>query len=351
MVAAITSRARASMLAAILPAAFALFTSCSIIEAHPFPDYLSGIEKEIDISDRIQTVLKSAVSARYEIGNVTTSSGDRVLVLVDPVVSEPTEGSPTPALLIFDRTLGYLATVVPQSPLGYVGRPYAVTADGNILSGDTVFDPTTGELKDFDPSPTVFVGFLNPTGLAGYGFPASIGGAPHTVVVSLPAGQSSAATLTVEIYDDIWSAPNDYVLNIVSNPSTSQQSYLLNGARLESDGDTLTLLVRDKATNAISVVRTSLAAVTSSSAPALLDTAPVASIDGTAATAYVTDGDIVLHRTAGSFERYSADGKSMSSSVTSDRRTGVVYGFSPDGAYLYRLDPATGSFLLIRSWW
>lgn len=341
MVAAGASRIGQSALFVALSTALALLSSCSIFGAHPFPDYLSGIEKEVNISARINAILKTAVSARYEIGNVSTSAGERVLVLVDPMVSEPTEGSPTPQLLIFDRALQYLGSVVPESPLGYVGRPYAAAADGNILSGDTVFDPSTGNLTQT----------LSPTGLAGYGFAASVGGTPLTVVLSLPAGESSSATLAVKTYDDLWTAPTDYTLNIAPDPSTAQTSYVLSGVRLESDGDTVTILVHDSATDVISVVRTSLAAITSGTAPALLSADPVASIDGKAAATYVTRSDVVLRRTTGSFERYSADGTMMTSKVTADRRSGVVYGFSPDGAYLYRLDPATGAFLLIRSWW
>lgn len=317
----------------------ALLASCSFFGAHPFPDYLGGLEKRIDISERIQGVLKTAVSARYEIGTVATPNGDRVLVLVDPAVSEPVAGSPTPALLVFDRSLEYIGSVAPESPLGYVGRPYAFAADGNILSGDTVFDPASGSLTLT----------LSPTGLAGFAFSATVGSASSTCIVSLPAGSDASSTLTVEIYNDMWSAPAEHLLPIVDGSSTS--SYLLEGARIEADGDTITLVVRDTADDTLSVVQASLASVAADTAPPLLSAAPLAVLDGRSASVYVTRNDIILRRSTGTFERYTADGATMSASVTSDRRDGLVYAFSPDGAYLYRLDPATGSFLLIRSWW
>lgn len=327
--------------AAVLILSAALLAGCSLFAAHPFPDYIAGIEKRVNISERIAAALKTAVSARYEIGNIATPAGDRVLLLIDPAVAEPNPDSPTPLLLIFNRTLDYLGSVVPQGPLGYFGRPFALAADGNVLSGDTVFDPATDTV----------VLTLSPTGLTGFGFSVT-SGTPATYILSLPPGETASTQLVLSSYDNIWSAPVNYNVDILPAGTTGGSTYVLEGARLESDNDTVTITMRDAATDVLTVVHASLAAVIAGTAPALISAGSgAATMDGSDSKVYYTANDIVLRRTTGSFERYTSDGTSMTAKITSDRRTGIVYGFSPDGAYLYRLDPATGSFALIRTWW
>ncbi len=319
--------------------AIALLSACTLIGAHPFPDYLGGIEARIDISARISEVLQTAVAARYEIASVSTPSGERVLLLIDPAVAEPTADSPTPRLLIFDRLLSYLGTVVPESPLGYVGRPFLYAADGSLLSGDTVFDRESGSV----------VLTLSPTGLTGFGF-STTGTAPTTYVLSLPAGESASNRLVLNSYNDIWSVPTDYSVEIADPTAAPETGYTLSGARLEADGETVTIVVRDTATDSLLFATSSLSAIVGgTAAPLVVDGLP--EIDGTDATVYLTRTDVIVRRSKGIFEHYTPDGRSLTSSRTSDRRTGIVYGFSSDGGYLYRLDPATGMFARIRTWW
>ncbi len=316
-----------------------LVLSCSFFAANPFPEYIAGMERKIDIGDRIASVLGSATSARYEIDDVVVGGNDKILVLVAPSVAEPTADSPTPKLLVFSRTLDYLGTVTPQAPLGYVSRPFALDANNKILAGVTVFDPTT-----FAVSLT-----LPTTGLSGFAFATPL---TNTYILSEPAGQNSSFSLTLRAYDNLWTAPTDYTANVVSTSIPNDPGYKLEGARFVFP-DTITATLRKVTDDQLYTVNASLAGIIAATAPALLEGATPTRIDGKDAYVYYTDNDIIIRRASGVFERYSPDGARLTSSITveSGSDVGIVYGFSRDGAYLYRLNPVSGSFSLIRTWW
>lgn len=320
-------------------AALLVASSCSLLTANPFPAYIAGIEKKTNIRDAIAGVLGNATSARYEISDITTPFGERVMILVSPLESQSATFSPVPKLLVFDASIDPVGAVTPQSPLGYVSRPFVLAADGNMLSGVTVFDPTT----------LTVVQTLNPNGLTGFGF--SIGGT-NTYVLSAPAGTVGTFTLNLTRYDNIWSAPTAYELQIVSAANVSGTGYSLEGSRLESDGDTITATVRNVDSDTLSVAKTSLSSIVGATAPPLLEGALApATIDGAHAAVYYTNEGIVIRRSTGTLEHYTADGSRLTASIGCESVDGFIFGFSPDGGHMFRLDPVSGSFSLIRSWW
>jgi hypothetical protein len=359
-------------------AAMLCLAGCEIFTVTPFPGFTDRTDIAINLGARIDAIANGQSPINYDLAVADyPSQQPRVLLLVEPPSSDPTEGFKyTGQIILMDQDLKVLGQATTEDTGKYFSRPYSYAADTNsptgfdILAGYTALNPASGNR----------VITLTPSGLEGFAFTDG----SNTYAFSTPAGQYASFDLQFVEYTNTWgilappaSGNTVAIIPPAARPSTSDPNYAnlgyqLVGLAYDSATTNVTFVLSEPAQGRIVAARMSLsAAVNTSTAGVLLPGATSWPVPASAWPTAVNADRPELHADAGGFFMVQRDGwmtrytwdtsggtptLTGSRQVVGDRSLSRHYAFLiPQTAgltqYMYRFDPASRTLTRYKRWW
>ena len=362
-------------LSLVILASVVLTFGCELFEASPFPEYLSKIITEHRYSERIGDLFpqpaegQARAPRRYQLFPLTYGTEQRLYFLISPGI-DTTNLAGSRAILLYLNGDGEFQEAL-EVPTGdeytlrsNFGLPFLLSRSGHtpdhILAGRITIDPDTHD---------IVAPLIHPLG-GGYGIALNEPGGTRNGTYLL-AGKDAVANgyfaLEIIAFGDMatWSPlppTTPKTINIVPESahvdvSTAPLGHRLSGIIQNATG--ADFLIEHLATKKLSIWALTNTDIIdyqqNGSSTSLMEqnsTSTRAEIDLTNSDFFTyTDEFILVHRSTGSFDRYSIETADLIDSIRTERRVGILYSFSRDGRYMYRLDPEILSLQVIATWW
>jgi len=369
-------KARFVLLVLLLPAL--LLAGCDVFTASPFPGFTYATDISVNLGSRINSIAsgKSPISYDLEVVDVPSALlsvfptlSPRVLLLVEPPSSDPSLGFDYKGQLIFmDQDLNVLGQAATPTSLDYFSKPYSYAADGNIMAGYIVLNPSGG-----------FSHKNVSLGLEGFSFTVvTPGPTVSTYVFSTPSGQYASFDLDYAIYNNTWGIiDSGHTLAIIpqaarpssSDPNYPNLGYQLLGVSYDGASGNVTFVFSEPSTANIVVARMPLATATSGSGVilpgatgwpvdpgswplSLSQDRPALSAD--AAGIFMVQRDGWMTRYAWTAPSQTLGWSGGPVQIVGDRSLSRRYAFlipQTGSQYMYRFDPSSGILTRYKRWW
>ena len=385
-----------------------VLSGCELFTASPFPEYFGQIIAEHRYATRIQEDFPNSIRTRYQIFSLEDGDSRYLYFLISPSIDTENLARSNPALYQLSDEGTYQRTIrIPsggttlfnlrsQFSLPFLVANSAYTPN-HIISGNVVIDPATNTVVR-----SLNHGLGNGYGVTVEGLTANECNLEGSIMMVpcngtyLMAGSGDSTTgyftLNIVGFDpsapdppDPPSAPIDPTTSMTSFTPAEPRSinivpvsehkeisgsdpvgYVFGGL-IQTDTGAL-LLLEHLPTDTLYLWELTEAQIIEYQ-QGVEDTAdPGTFIDVTtsirernagndktislkdAGSYTYTNQNIIVHRTTGILERYDLSGK-LADSIHTERRSGILYAFSVNGEYMYRLDPEVVSLQVMKTWW